>query len=668
MNNTRNGKWRPVRRTMALHFLFLAATGCATYGVRNNAPWIDLGAQNNEHGVWLAGDLDGWNEAGIERGVECRHNDLTDHGRWKGHYLYFRVSNEWAFEGSRPDVWIRVEYYDGMQGQPLYLEYDAVGENASARYKRAEQITMTGSGHWRHHTYHLTDAYFGDRENDASDFRLSSQEAAVFHINRVWVFASQPAAGPASIAPGPSFVFDDHPAIIWSDEENVRCTEFRLTQQDSPDAHAVWTKFQDATARDDARVPHLRSNQTYYLWARSEIGDQWTPWTVQAFHTRYSPPPPPRISIPVDGATVGPLGLLVCWLGEKHDAYAYELEANDGTQTTLSAESAYDHCGMEALAPNTRYRLRIRLHNPRGWGEWSHPVSFATPAQSQGVDWSQLRGYSPHPYGIVSDRSYDYRPVLDRLSGRGINLIRAMPLNAWDAQPFLRADDQRYDLSRIDPEYLNRIRDFVAYANAKGFIVQLSVFEHCSLRHGEVSGRYALTKGNNSQGVDITADNFATFWSRPESPEMVFYKEWATALASVTRGYHVILEVMNEPYVNTPDNLEFHRSIIKILRDAGADKVSINSWNDACARELAPLVDYVSWHDNGFATRDAAPPPKVLQSTDTGGWHKKSDVLEWAKASVDHGYQFEHMAMSDDGDTGESDTDWAFVDALGCMN
>jgi hypothetical protein len=83
---------------------------------------------------------------------------------------------------------------------------------------------------------------------------------------------------------------------------------------------------------------------------------------------------------------------------------------------------------------------------------------------------------------------------------------------------------------------------------------------------------------------------------------------------------------------------------------------------------LAPLVDYVSWHDNGFAARNAVPACKVLQSTDTGGWHKKSDVLQWAKASVDHGYHFEHMAMSDDADTGESDTDWDFANALGDMN
>ena len=475
-------------------------------GGERDAPWIDLGFRNVERGIWLARDLDGWHEAGVQGGVECRHNDVSEHGRWKGHYLYFRVSNEWAFRGSRPEVWIRVEYFDGVAGQPLQLEYDANGEGTSARYKPAEPIVMTGSGRWRHHTYHLTDAYFGDRENAASDFRLSSRENATFYIKRVGAFASPP-----------------------------------------------------RNSRGRPRIP----------------GESQT------------------------GMSVSPVSPSFC----------------------------------------------------------SRSLQFP----------KFLRGYSPHPYGSVSDQSYDYRPVLDRLAGRGINLVRTMPLNAWDAQPFLKADDGRYDLSRIDPAYLTRIRDFVAYANARGFIVQLSVFEHCSLRHGEVNGRYALTSGNNIQGAAVTAENFASFWSHPESPEMSLYRQWATALASATRGCAVILEVMNEPYVDTPDNIEFHRAIIKILRDAGAEKVSINCWNDACARELGPLVDYVSWHDNGFVERNAVPPGKVLQSTDTGGWHKKSDVLEWARESAAHGYHFEHMAMSDDGDTGEPDTDWAFVDALGAM-
>ncbi len=658
----------------ALCLLLVVVTGCLRDTAGNGPLSIDLGAQNNEHGVWLVGDLDGWNAAGVKGGVECRHNDLTAHGRWQGDYLYFRVSNAWACQGSRPEVWVRVEYFDGVKGQPLYFQYDALGEDASARYKAAEQVTMTGSGCWRHHTYHLTDANFGDRENNASDFRLCSREDSEFHINRVWVFPSAPPAGPAVILPEASILFDEHPSVVWSDEANVQRTEFRLAERGNARAHTVWKWIQDSTVVKAPDLPRLLPGRTYSCWTRSETEGHWTPWTVQEFRTRFSSPPAPQVSLPAvsvhpdEDVTVASFGALVRWQGERHDAYACECETGDGTRTTLCGESTYDHCGLGLLVPGAACRLRVRLHNPHGWGEWSRPVAFTATGAPRDADWAHLRGYSPHPYGIVSDLSYDYRRVLDRLSGRGINLIRTMPLNAWDAQPFLMSNDGRYDLSRIDPAYMNRLRDFVAYANARGFIVQLSVFEHCSLRHGEVNGRFALTKGNNIQDVDITAENFAGFWSRSDSPEMRFYEEWATMLASATRGYKVILEVMNEPYVDTPDNIEFHRSIIKVLRDYGADKVSINSWNDDCTRELEPLVDYASWHDNGFVERNAVPARKVLQSTDTGGWHRKSDVVAWAKASEEHGYQFEHMAMSDDGDTGESDTDWAFVDALGRMN
>jgi hypothetical protein len=322
---------------------------------------------------------------------------------------------------------------------------------------------------------------------------------------------------------------------------------------------------------------------------------------------------------------------------------------------------------LGALEPSSAYRVRVRLHNPHGGGAWSDGLVFTTPVQFPSLAGDALRGYSPHPYGIVSDLGYDYRPVLDRLAGRGINLVRAMPFNAWDVQPFAKTADGKYDLERIDSDYLGRIRDFAAYANAKGFLVQLSVLEHCSLRHGEVSGRYALTKGNNAQGIEVTAENFASFWSRPEGAEMAFYRRWATALVKSTRGCQIIFEVMNEPDVDTPDNIEFHRAMIGFLREAGAALVSVNARNDAAAEQLGPLVDYVSWHDNGFAERTAAAPAKVLQSTDTGGWHDKTTVLDWARRNVEHGYHFEHMAMGDDGDTGEPDTDWAFVNALGAM-
>ncbi|MBI1318131.1 MAG: hypothetical protein GC168_04155 [Candidatus Hydrogenedens sp.] len=476
---------------------------CHAAAAPPDSVYIDLGAVNDERGLWLVRDNDGWNEAVVQDGVDCRQNDLSPHGRTTGTYLYFRVSNEWAYHGSRPEVWLRVEYFDGPAGQPLYLDYDATGDGIPARYKRPEPLLMAGTGTWREHVFHLEDAYFGDRQNKGCDFRFSCGEGLAFQINRVWVSETEAASN-----------------IV-------------------PAAHAL------------------------------------------------------------------------------------ELPAG-----VVPASALF------------------------GRGD---------------ATWPLLRGYSPHHYGIVSDLAYDYRPVLDRLAGRGINLVRAMPLNAYDVQPFLRDSDGRYDLMRIDPAYLERIREFTAYANARGLAVQFSVLDHCSLRHGTVKDRFAYAEGNNTQGIAITDTNFASFWNQPDGSEMQAYRAWIEALVGATRGQKVIFEVMNEPYVDSPDVLPFHRVMLEMLREAGAGKVSFNAWNDADAKTLEPLADYIGWHGNGFEAHDGFPPEKVLISTDTGAWHSKADVIEWAAASFHHGYNFEHMAMSDDGDTGEADTDWEFIRILGLL-
>ncbi len=626
-----------------------------------------MGDRNGVHGVWLVGDLDGWSAADTVDGVDCRHNDTTPHGRWKGDYLYFRVSNEWAHMGSRSKVWIRVEYYDNAAGRPVLLEYDAAGQDAAARYRQAEPLVMQGSRRWLHHTWAIEDAYFGDRQNNASDFRLSSPGGNEFHINRVWILSDKTGDGPVIISPGAPPVQEERPMVLASEDMRSRRSEFRLTERGRPTAHALWQFVRTAGDESPMCLPFLEPDRAYHLWARAEIEGRWTPWTSQMFAVRRSPPAAPGVIAPVDGASLCADGFLAEWTGGPHDGCQCALESGDGTVTVFSGEGPFNHFGVAEISPDMQYRIKVRLRNSFGWGEWSRPVAFDTMAQHADLGWAHLRGYSPHPYGLVSDLSHDYRPMLDRLSGRGVNLVRVMPLIACDPQPFPRAEDGRYDLSRVSPASLDRIRDFVAYANSRGFIVQLSVLEHCSLRHGEVKDRFATSGGNNIQNMDITDVNYASFYRDPECPEMTFYRNWATALASCTKGYDVILEVMNEPFGDTPDNLEFHRSMIKILRDAGAEKVSINSWNDDCARILGPLVDYVSWHDNGFAVRTAVPAEKVLQSTDTGGWRNKSDVLDWAKRCTERGYHFEHMAMSSDGDTGETDTDWSFVNTLGAM-
>ena len=59
---------------------------------------------------------------------------------------------------------LRVAYIGRKDGPPrLHLR----------ALDRFDSVALTGTGAWRQHTFHVTDAYFGNRQNYGSDFRIS---------------------------------------------------------------------------------------------------------------------------------------------------------------------------------------------------------------------------------------------------------------------------------------------------------------------------------------------------------------------------------------------------------------------------------------------------------------------------------------------------------------
>ena len=97
-------------------------------------------------------------------------------------YLYFSVDDSYllADEDGR-DVTIEVEYLDLLVGQ-FSLEYDGL----SSAFSSTDPALLTGSGEWRTHRFQLPDAYFGNRQNGDSDFRVVAPGGNLF-VRRVSV-------------------------------------------------------------------------------------------------------------------------------------------------------------------------------------------------------------------------------------------------------------------------------------------------------------------------------------------------------------------------------------------------------------------------------------------------------------------------------------------------
>jgi hypothetical protein len=125
-----------------------------------NGVYANCGATQYEDGLYLdvSAGGDGETVADDIGGREGRKNK----GGGDDYYWYLDVDATWCWQGSDPDQYITVSYYDDGGGS-IYLQYDAIAQFD----KMTEYVAFTNSDTWKTYTWHVNDAYFGDRLNGA---------------------------------------------------------------------------------------------------------------------------------------------------------------------------------------------------------------------------------------------------------------------------------------------------------------------------------------------------------------------------------------------------------------------------------------------------------------------------------------------------------------------
>lgn len=109
---------------------------------------------------------------------DCRENvDFPDR------FMYFGVSDTWAYQGSKQDVYITCDYYD-IGASVLGLDYDST----SGAYTSVSGPTLTNTLTWKTYTFHVTNAYFGNRQNGGADFRFWVSNQQEWGIDTVCVY------------------------------------------------------------------------------------------------------------------------------------------------------------------------------------------------------------------------------------------------------------------------------------------------------------------------------------------------------------------------------------------------------------------------------------------------------------------------------------------------
>ncbi len=148
---------------------------------------IDLGTTDAVNCLILLTNSDGDTSPADIGGRNCRSN-TNPGGSPPDNYMYFGVNDSYAYQGSRPYLQITIEYYDTGTGS-LVLEYDSsdTAPFPGNIYKAGGSIVLTGSNTWKQHTYHVTDAYFGNRQNVGADFRIAKVGGGFFYLDIVQV-------------------------------------------------------------------------------------------------------------------------------------------------------------------------------------------------------------------------------------------------------------------------------------------------------------------------------------------------------------------------------------------------------------------------------------------------------------------------------------------------
>jgi hypothetical protein len=136
---------------------------------------------------------DGDSIADTQAGRRCRRNvDPND-----DYYAYFAVDDAFAHEGSRPEVTVNVDYYDGTPGT-ITLQYDS----ATDPYTSTAPVARTGVNTWKQAVFKLTDTWFGNRQNQGADFRVFGGTGNTFYLDVVTVTTAPRLAEPAT-SPSP---------------------------------------------------------------------------------------------------------------------------------------------------------------------------------------------------------------------------------------------------------------------------------------------------------------------------------------------------------------------------------------------------------------------------------------------------------------------------------
>lgn len=147
---------------------------------------IDLDEVNKPFGLVHPNTGDGDTIPFTIGGRDARRNENTA----EDFYMYFAAADWFTFQGEHPTLFIAIEYFDEGTG-PISLHYDSnTGNTIPAFFKNGGSVQRGDTDTWKTHVFRVTDAYFGNRQNYGSDFRIAGGTGNPLYLDGVKVMTS----------------------------------------------------------------------------------------------------------------------------------------------------------------------------------------------------------------------------------------------------------------------------------------------------------------------------------------------------------------------------------------------------------------------------------------------------------------------------------------------
>lgn len=279
-------------------------------------------------------------------------------------------------------------------------------------------------------------------------------------------------------------------------------------------------------------------------------------------------------------------------------------------------------------------------------------------------------------YGAVMNLDFNYDTYLETIAADGLNLTRLFsgvyvegwgePWNTLNPPhgryiaPWARSETpgysdggNKFDLTRWDPAYFERLKDFVRKAGERGIVVEMVLF--CVYYNDDNWRLSPLNAASNVNGIGNT-DRFAPY--DETDPDLMRVQEAFTRkiVSELKEFDNVYFELLNEPYADQGPQVDdsWNDRIIAAIRAETKDHlIALNVANDSARVDaINPEVGILNFHY-------AFPPNAVTMNYD----HPRviSDDETGFDGGHDESYRKEAWAFMLAGGGAYSNLDWSFT-------